>query len=154
LTSTPLDYELSARTLFPGSSSTPTHSHQASRPSLTSRNPAIHNSLDIPLQTLAEILEHGTSSAQHDILVQSPPNINRRRLDDSVDDFGKRRQKVGRVDFGIEKDFRREETFVTNINVVFLYVSASIQRGRTGPYSAGLQERWSLDSCWVMPHRE
>jgi hypothetical protein len=36
-------------------------------------------------------------------------------LNDGIDDFGKRGEEIGRVDFGIEEDFRGEETFVSNI---------------------------------------
>jgi len=53
-------------------------------------------------------------------LVKPSSDINRTGLDDSVDDLGKRGQEVGRVDLGVEKDFRGKESFVTDIHVVSL----------------------------------
>jgi hypothetical protein len=82
---------------------------------LASCNSSIHDSFNIPLQPLAEILKHGRTTREDNVLVQSSPDIDRRGLDNSIDNFGEGGQEIGRIDFGIEKDFRGEETFVSDI---------------------------------------
>jgi len=82
---------------------------------LASCDPSIHNSFNIPLQPLSEIFKHGRTTRQDNVLVQSSPDINGRGLDDGIDDFGEGGKEIRRVDFGIEKDFRSEETFVSDI---------------------------------------
>ena len=53
-------------------------------------------------------------------LVKSSTDINRRLLDNAVDDLGKRRKEVGGVDLWVEEDLRGEESLVTNVDFVFL----------------------------------
>ena len=53
-------------------------------------------------------------------LVKSSTNINRRLLNDAVDDLGKRRKEVGGVDLWIEEDLRGEESLVADVDFVFL----------------------------------
>ena len=94
--------------------------HQAATSLLASGNSSIHDSLDVSLQPLSKVLEHGGSTGQDDVLVQASSDIDWRSLDDSVNDLGEGSQKVGRVDFGVEEDFRGEETLVSDVEVVFL----------------------------------
>ena len=99
--------------------------------------PAVDDLLEVPLQALAEVLEHRGSTRQHDVLptglrggkgsildsthlVETSPDIDGRLLDDGVDDFRQGREEVGRVDLGIEEDFGGEETLVADIDGVFL----------------------------------
>ena len=53
-------------------------------------------------------------------LVKSSTDINRRLLDHTVDDLGKRRKEVGGVDLWIEEDLRGEESLVADVDFVFL----------------------------------
>lgn len=53
-------------------------------------------------------------------LVKATPNIDRRLLDDVVDNIRERGQEVGGVDLRVEEDFRCEETFVTDVDAIFL----------------------------------
>jgi hypothetical protein len=52
--------------------------------------------------------------------IQTTTNIDGRRLDDVVDDVRKGCQKVRRIDLRVEEDFRSEESFVADINGIFL----------------------------------
>ena len=49
-------------------------------------------------------------------LVQASTNVNGRGLNGAIDNLRKWRQKVGRVDFGIEEYFRGEEALVPNVH--------------------------------------
>ena len=53
-------------------------------------------------------------------LVEPSPNVDGRLLNDVVDDLGKRVQEVGGIDLRVEEDLGGKETFVTNVNAVFL----------------------------------
>lgn len=53
-------------------------------------------------------------------LVQASTNVNGRRLNGAINNLRKWRQKVGRVDFGIEEYFRCEEALVPNVYGVLL----------------------------------
>jgi hypothetical protein len=99
------------------------HLHQAPAPRLTARDSSIHNVFHVPLQPLPKVLEHRASTRQHNVLVQSSSDIDGTGLDDGVDDLGERGEEVGRVDFGVKEDFWGEETLVSDVDIVFLYVS-------------------------------
>ena len=53
-------------------------------------------------------------------LVQAPSNVNRRLLDNSIDDLRERGQEVGRVNFRVEKDFRCKEALISDIDAIWL----------------------------------
>lgn len=122
-TSTPLD--CASVLLCPVQSPCGTHLHQATALLLASSNSPVHDRLDVPLQPLAKVLEHGRSTRQHNVLVQASSHINRRGLDDGVDNLRQGREEVGRVYFGVEEDLGAKEPLVSDIQVVFL-VSALI----------------------------
>lgn len=54
---------------------------------LTNFKTSVNGSLDITLQTLSEIFEHCGTTAQHNIIVQRSPNINRTILNDIIHNF-------------------------------------------------------------------
>jgi hypothetical protein len=80
----------------------------------------VHRSLDIPLQTAAEIFKHGGASRQDNVGIQSTTRIDGTRLDRLVDHAGQRSEKVGGKDFGIKKHFRRQKALVPNVNIMLL----------------------------------
>lgn len=88
---------------------------------------------DIPLQPPAEILVEGGAAGENDILVEASANVDGRLLDDAIDDGGERGQEVGGVDFGVEEDFRGEESFVANI-----HGHAPSVRGRDGVFQESI----------------
>ena len=53
-------------------------------------------------------------------LVQASTNVDGRRLNGAIDNLRERRQKVGRVDFRVEEDFRGEEPLVPDVHRVLL----------------------------------
>lgn len=99
--------------------------------------PSIDDVLDVSLQPPSKVLEHGGTTRKDDVLgtipsasakladyhptylVQTPPDIDRTRLNNIVHDLRQGRQEIRTVDLGIEEDFRGEESFVADINVVF-----------------------------------
>lgn len=99
--------------------------------------PSINDVLDVSLQPSSKVLEHGGTTGEDNVLrgalpsarehatstttylVQTPPDIDRTRLNDIVHDLGQGRQEVRTVDLGVEEDFRSQEPFVADINVVF-----------------------------------
>ena len=89
-------------------------------PDLASADARIHEVLDVPLQPAAEVLVESAAAGQDDVLVEAAPDVDGALLDDAVDDDGEGREEVGRVDLGVEEDFRSKETFVTNIDAIFL----------------------------------
>ena len=52
--------------------------------------------------------------------VETTTNIDGWLLNDVVDNLGKGSKEIGGVDFGVEEDFRSKETFITNIDAIFL----------------------------------
>lgn len=52
--------------------------------------------------------------------VETPANINRRLLNDGVDDLRQGCQEVGGINFGVEKNFGSKEALKANIDRVFL----------------------------------
>lgn len=108
------------------------HLHQAPAPLLAPRNPPIHNRLDVPLQPLPKVLEHGRPPREHNVLVQIPPDVDGGGLDDRVNHFGQGGEEVGRVDFGVEEDLGSEETLVPDVEVVFLQITVWLAAERMG----------------------
>lgn len=53
-------------------------------------------------------------------LVETPANIDGRLLNDGVDDLRQGCQEVGRINFGVEKNFGSKEALKANIDRVFL----------------------------------
>jgi len=66
------------------------------------------------------VVEHRTSTGKNDVGVEPTTDVDRRGLDDLVDDFGEGSEEVGRVDFGVEEDLGREESLITDVDCVFL----------------------------------
>ena len=69
---------------------------------------------------MSVLMESNGSSHEKTDLVKSSTDINRRLLDYTVDDLGKRRKEVGGVDLWVEEDLRGEESLETDVNFVFL----------------------------------
>ena len=63
----------------------------------------IDMSLDVSLQSSAEILEHSTASGEHDVLVESSPHINGALYNRFVDYRRERSGEVGTEDLGVEE---------------------------------------------------
>lgn len=80
---------------------------------------------DIALQAAPKVLVQGRSSRQDNVLVEASPDVDGGRLDDTVDNSREGGQEVGGVDFGVEEDFRGEESLVSDIDVD----AAAIGRG-------------------------
>ena len=112
----------------------------------------VNNLLQVPLETLAKVLEHGRSTRENDVLggsvrrtrliacpcvliwtnlVQTSSDVDGRLLDDAVDDLGKRCQEVGGVDLWVEEDLRGEESLVTDVDFVFLSTWSVTLKGST-----------------------
>src|SRR5690606_20474482 len=83
---------------------------------LTPPNPSIHKMSDISLQPASKVFVQCAASTQYNVLIQSSPDINRRALDNAVDNLRQRRKEFGAVNLRVEKDFRCKETFVTNVH--------------------------------------
>jgi len=92
----------------------------SSRELFTLSDTSIDGALDITVQTTSEVLEHGSTSRQDDVLVETTTNVNRARLNDRVDNLGQGGQKVAGEDFRVEENFGSKETLITNINGVLL----------------------------------
>ena len=93
------------------------------------------------------MLEHRRSTREHDVLrensfirgmkekkktinagtdlVQAATNVDGRSLNGAIDDLREWGQKVGRVYFWIEEDFRCEEALVSNVDRVLLSMKVS-----------------------------
>ena len=52
--------------------------------------------------------------------VQIATNIDRRLLNNVVHNFRQRFEEIRRIDFRVEEYFRRKETFIANIDPIFL----------------------------------
>jgi hypothetical protein len=52
--------------------------------------------------------------------VKPTTDIDRRLLDDAVDDFRERSKEIGGVDFGVEENLWCKEPFIANVEDVFL----------------------------------
>jgi hypothetical protein len=70
------------------------------------------------------IKEKTTENARTD-LVQAATNVDGRSLNGTIDDLREWGQKVGRVYFWIEEDFRCEEALVPNVDRVVLSMEVS-----------------------------
>ena len=121
--------------------------HQVAAARLAAGNTTVHDGLDIPLQPLAKVFEHGGTARQDNVLVQTSTDVDGRGLDDRVDDFGQGSEEIGRVDLGVEEDFRGEETLVANVQLVFLS-SAQVDIWNKKAHSAG-DAVFTLESCKV-----
>ena len=53
-------------------------------------------------------------------LVESSTDIDRRLLNDTIDDLRKGGKEVGGIDLRVEEYLGREETFVADVDLVFL----------------------------------
>jgi hypothetical protein len=53
-------------------------------------------------------------------LVQTAANVDGRRLDHVINDFGKGCEEIGRVYFWVKEDFRGQKTLVAHIDGIFL----------------------------------
>jgi len=76
----------------------------------------INGPLDITLQTLGEILEHGGASREHNVLVQTTTSVDGGALDHLVNDLWEGSEEVRAGNLGVEEDLRSEETLVANVH--------------------------------------
>jgi hypothetical protein len=53
-------------------------------------------------------------------LIQTPTDVDGGLLNNVIHDLGKRGQELRRIDLRVEENFRGEETFIANVNGVFL----------------------------------
>lgn len=76
----------------------------------------IHQMLDVTLETAAEITEHGRSTTEDDILVESLADIHGRRLHHLIDNHWERGEELGGRDLRGEEDLRGHEALVTDVD--------------------------------------
>ena len=56
----------------------------------------VHVLLDVALESSSKVFEHSRSTAQHNVLVEAPPDINGALHNRLVDDVRQRGDKIGR----------------------------------------------------------
>lgn len=83
-------------------------------------NASLDSALQVAFDTTTEILEHGGTTGEDDVLVQATADVDGAVLDDVVDDGGEGDGEVGGEDFRVEEDLRTQEALVTNVNLVGL----------------------------------
>eukprot|EP00754_Rhynchopus_humris_P037975 Rhum_TRINITY_DN20676_c0_g1::Rhum_TRINITY_DN20676_c0_g1_i1::g.171765::m.171765 len=74
-------------------------------------------SLDVPLQTLAEVPEHRGSAGQDNVLVQALPGVDRAAGDHLVNEVGERRRVLEGEDLRVEEELGAEELLGTHVNL-------------------------------------
>ena len=80
-------------------------------------NPVVNSTLNITLETLAKITEHGRTTRQNNVLVETTTAIDGAALDGVIDNLGERDQKIRGEDLGVEEGLGTQETFVSNVDV-------------------------------------
>lgn len=95
-----------------------TRPHQTATCRFARSESLIHNSTQVFLETLTKVLEHGASTAEDNVLVESTTDVDGRLLNHAIHHFRKRGEEVGRRNFGVEKDLGRKESFVPHIDRV------------------------------------
>jgi hypothetical protein len=112
---------LAAKRALPLSSTStqhpPTHLDSSLAQVLADSQSRIDRSLDVTLQTSAKVSEHRRSTAQHDVVVQRPSNVDRAVLDHIVDDLRDWCREIGIGELRMEEDLRPEEALVADIDV-------------------------------------
>ena len=68
--------------------------------------PIIHSFLDLPLQTLIQILDGRAASTQHYIFIQPSAHINRRALDRIINNLIERGPPILRHELRMEEHLR------------------------------------------------
>lgn len=71
---------------------------------------------DVALEPPPKVLVERAAAREHDVLVQTAPDVDGRGLDDAVHHVRQWREEVRRVDLRVEEDLRREETFVADVD--------------------------------------
>jgi len=84
-------------------------------------NTVIDSTLDISLKTSSKVFEHGRSSRENNVTVETSTSIDRATLDGLIYNSWKRSEEIRRKDFRIEEELRSKESFVTNIDIVFFF---------------------------------
>jgi hypothetical protein len=92
----------------------------ATRELLRELNASLNSALQVALDTATEVLKHGGTAGEDNVLVETTTNVNGAVLDDIVDYSGERDGEVAREDLRVEEDLGTQETLVTNINLVGL----------------------------------
>lgn len=92
----------------------------ATRELLRALNALLDGALQVALNTATEVLEHGGSSRENNVLVETTTNVDGAVLDDVVDDSGEGDGEVRGEDLGVEEDFGTQEALITDVNLVLL----------------------------------
>jgi hypothetical protein len=87
---------------------------------LRAKRTLVNNTLNVTVQTATEVLEHGGSSGENDVLVETTTNVNGARLDNLINDLREGSQEIIGEHLGVEEDLGTQETLVANINLVGL----------------------------------
>lgn len=88
------------------------------RESLRALDTLLNGALQVTLDTATEILEHGGSSGENDVLVETTTDVNGAVLDDIVNDGGEGDSEVAGEDLRVEENLGTEETLVTDVDLV------------------------------------
>lgn len=92
--------------------------HQVTQTGNVGRHTRVHVLLDVSLQALAEVLEHGGAAGEHDVLVQPAAHVDGALHDGVVHHVGQRSREVGAEDFGVEEHLGPEEALVSDVTGV------------------------------------
>jgi len=80
----------------------------------------VDGALDVSLQSSSEIFEHGASTGEDDVGVETSASVDRTALDGLVDDDRERSEEIRGENFGVEEQLGSEESLVTDIDDVLL----------------------------------
>jgi len=80
----------------------------------------VDSTLEISLQSSTEIFEHGASTREDDVGIETSTSVDRTALDGLIDNDRKRSEEIRRENFRVEEQLGSKESLVTNINDVLL----------------------------------
>jgi len=80
----------------------------------------VDGTLDVSLQSSSEIFEHGASTGEDDVGVETSTGVDRTALDGLVDDDRERSEEIRGENFGVEEQLGCEESLVTDVDDVLL----------------------------------
>lgn len=95
----------------------PTHLNPSLTQILADSQSSVNRTLDVSLQASTKVSEHCRSTAQHDVIVQRPSDVDRAVLDHVVHDLGDWCCEVRIGELGMEENLRSQEPFITDVNV-------------------------------------
>lgn len=83
---------------------------------LAALDAVVDKALDVTLQTLAKIFEHGGTTGEDDVLVETTTGIDGARLDGGIDDVREGVEEIRGEDLGIEEHLGAQETLVADVD--------------------------------------